>query len=123
MKLYPSLRYKDARAAADWLERAFGLEKVQVHETPDGGIGHAEYRWGDSIVMFGSEAVPDERFGSHVGQGWIYATCEDPDALFARATAAGAEVVHQPEDQDYGSRDFSVRDLEGNLWSFGTYEA
>jgi uncharacterized glyoxalase superfamily protein PhnB len=46
---------------------------------------------------------------------------DEPDALFERATGAGAEVVMEPTDQDYGSRDFTVRDPEGNLWSFGTY--
>jgi uncharacterized glyoxalase superfamily protein PhnB len=50
-----------------------------------------------------------------------YLVCEDPDALFARATAAGAVVLADPHDTDYGSREFAVRDPEGNLWSFGTY--
>ena len=47
--------------------------------------------------------------------------CDDPDALFTRATAAGAEVIQGLTDEDYGSRGFSVRDPEGNIWSFGTY--
>ena len=46
---------------------------------------------------------------------------DDPDALFERASATGAEVVQELIDTDYGSRDFSVRDPEGNIWSFGTY--
>jgi uncharacterized glyoxalase superfamily protein PhnB len=120
MKLYPSLRYRDPAAALDWLERAFGFERVAAHEDGDGTIVHAEMRWGDSMVMFG--AARGDGFGEHVGQGWTYATCTDPDGLFERATAAGAEVVRPLTDQDYGSRDFSVRDPEGNLWSFGTYE-
>jgi uncharacterized glyoxalase superfamily protein PhnB len=121
MKLYPSLRYRDSQAALEWLERAFGFEKVEAHTDDAGQIVHAEMRWGDSMVMFGSQRDNDQ-FGDHTGQGWIYATCDDPDALFARATGAGAEVVRPLTDQDYGSRDFSVRDPEGNLWSFGTYE-
>jgi uncharacterized glyoxalase superfamily protein PhnB len=120
MKLYPSLRYQDPVAALEWLERAFGFEKLAAHEDDQGRIVHAEMRWGDSIVMFGSHR--DDDFGDHTGQGWIYATCDDPDALFARATRAGADVVRPLTDQDYGSRDFSVRDPERNLWSFGTYE-
>jgi uncharacterized glyoxalase superfamily protein PhnB len=119
MKLYPSLRYRDPRAALDFLERAFGFEKVEAYEA-DGQIVHAEMRWGDSMVMFGAQR--DDVFGDHVGQGWTYVTCDDPDALYERAQAAGAQVVRPIEDQDYGSRDFSVRDPEGNLWSFGTYE-
>jgi uncharacterized glyoxalase superfamily protein PhnB len=46
----------------------------------------------------------------------------DPDRHHAKATAAGAQVVRGLEDTDYGSREYSVRDLEGNLWSFGTYD-
>jgi uncharacterized glyoxalase superfamily protein PhnB len=120
MKLYPSLRYKDARAAHAWLQEAFGFEPVALYEDDQGEISHAEMRWGSDLIMFGPARV--DSFGDRVGQGWVYATCDDPDALFARATAAGAEVTMELIDQDYGSREFSVRDLEGNRWSFGTYE-
>ena len=51
----------------------------------------------------------------------IYVVTDEPDALFARSTAAGAEVVQGLRDEDYGSRGFTVRDPEGNTWSFGTY--
>ena len=51
----------------------------------------------------------------------MYVVIEDADAHYARAKAAGAEIVRELEDQDYGSRDYSARDFEGNLWSFGTY--
>jgi uncharacterized glyoxalase superfamily protein PhnB len=62
-----------------------------------------------------------DRWGRHAGEGWVYVAVEDPDALHERAKAAGAEIVMAPMDTDYGSRDFALRDLEGNLWSFGTY--
>jgi uncharacterized glyoxalase superfamily protein PhnB len=52
----------------------------------------------------------------------LYAVIEDPDAHHDRAVAAGATVVRELSDQDYGSREYSARDLEGNLWSFGTYD-
>jgi uncharacterized glyoxalase superfamily protein PhnB len=77
-------------------------------------------RIGSGIFMFGS--ARDDQWGDRVGQGWLYVAVDDVDSLFERANAAGAEVVMEPTDQDYGSRDFSVRDLEGNLWSFGTYQ-
>jgi uncharacterized glyoxalase superfamily protein PhnB len=51
----------------------------------------------------------------------VYLVVDDPDPRFERAKSAGAEIVMEPADQDYGSRDFVVRDPEGNLWSFGTY--
>ena len=75
--------------------------------------------------MFGTEPVGgDERFGVRAGLGWSYVVvpAEDIVALHDRAVAAGAEVVMELTDTDYGSRDFSVRDPEGNLWSFGTYQ-
>jgi uncharacterized glyoxalase superfamily protein PhnB len=117
--IFPSLRYRDARAALDWLERAFGFERHAVHE--EGGVvGHAEMRFGDSMIMLGQERDED-RWGAHAGQAWHYVAVDDADAAYARATEAGAEVVMELTDLDYGSRDFSVRDPEGNLWSFGTY--
>jgi len=70
--------------------------------------------------MLGRER-DEERWGTHAGQAWIYVAVEDADAAFARARDAGAEVVMELTDLDYGSRDFGVRDPEGNLWSFGTY--
>ena len=116
--IYPSLRYRDATAAIDWLERAFGLERVAVHEQ-GGEVMHAELRYGDGMVMLGPDR--DDGFGSHTGQGWMYVVVDDPDAHYARARDAGAEIVRDLTDQDYGSRDYSARDPEGNLWSFGTY--
>jgi uncharacterized glyoxalase superfamily protein PhnB len=118
--VYPSLRYHDAPAAIEWLERAFGFERMQVIENPDGTIAHAELRWGDGVIMLGSER-DDPVHGSHAGQGWNYVVVEDADAHHDRARAAGAEIVMELTDQDYGSRDYSARDPEGNLWSFGTY--
>jgi uncharacterized glyoxalase superfamily protein PhnB len=120
MKLYPALRYKDAHAAHRWLQDAFGFEPVALYEDDRGGVAHAEMRWGTDLIMFGS--AREDYYPERVGQGWVYATCDDPDALHERATAAGAEVAMDLIDQDYGSREFAVRDLEGNHWSFGTYE-
>jgi uncharacterized glyoxalase superfamily protein PhnB len=98
----PILRYDDAHAALDFLERAFGLERLAVHEHDEGKVGHAELRSGDAVVG-------------------LYVVVDDVDPLYERAKAAGAEIIMEPVDQDYGSRDFSVRDPEGNLWAFGTY--
>jgi uncharacterized glyoxalase superfamily protein PhnB len=120
MKLYPSLRYKDARAAHKWLQDAFGFEPVELYEDDHGDVAHAEMRWGTDLIMFGT--ARDDHYADRVGQGWVYVTCDDPDALFARAKAAGAEITMELTDQEYGSRDFAVRDPEGNRWSFGTYE-
>jgi uncharacterized glyoxalase superfamily protein PhnB len=119
------LTYHDAEAAVDWLERAFGFERSSVHEA-DGKLAHAELRFGDGMIMLGSSGPND--FGlktprelGAVNQGVYVIVDEGIDAHYERAVAAGAEVVRPIHDTDYGSRDYIVRDPEGNLWSFGTY--
>ena len=116
----PSLRYNDAARAIKFLEEAFGFKPGMVVDGENGTIVHAELTYGgDGMVMLGTQR--DDSYGSHVGQGWMYVVVEDADAHYAQAKAAGAEIVRELEDQDYGSRDYSARDFEGNLWSFGTY--
>jgi uncharacterized glyoxalase superfamily protein PhnB len=117
--IVPILRYKDAPRAIDFLETAFGFTRQMVHEGDDGEILHAQLTYGDGMVMLSS--ARDDGFGSHVGEGWQYVVIEDADAHFAKAKQAGAEILSELEDQDYGSRDYSARDFEGNRWSFGTY--
>jgi uncharacterized glyoxalase superfamily protein PhnB len=117
--VYVGLRYRDARAAIDWLCDAFGFERHAVHEGDGGDIVHAELRHGDGFVMLGT--ARDDVFGERIGQGWAYVVVDDPDAHHARAVEAGAEIVVGLTDTGYGSRDYSARDPEGNLWSFGTY--
>jgi uncharacterized glyoxalase superfamily protein PhnB len=117
--IFPSLRYRDAPRAIEFLVEAFGFQRAMVVENDDGTIAHAELSYGDGMVMLGTDR--DDSHGSHVGQGWMYVVVEDADAHYARARAAGAEIVRELEEQDYGSRDYSARDFEGNLWSFGTY--
>jgi uncharacterized glyoxalase superfamily protein PhnB len=118
--VYPVLRYRDADAAIDFVQRAFGFEPKEVHRNDDGTVAHAELTCGDDLIMLSTER-DTERWGSHAGQGWLYIAIDDPDAHHDRAKAAGAEIVMELSDQDYGSRDYSARDPEGNLWSFGTY--
>jgi uncharacterized glyoxalase superfamily protein PhnB len=119
--IYPVLKYADANAAIEFLEQAFGCERQGVHEGENGGIAHAELRCGPTYVMLSSTSEGDPVYNQGAGRTSVYAVVDDPDALFERAKAAGAEVVAEPADQDYGSRDFTVRDPEGNLWAFGTY--
>ena len=116
---YPVLRYRDAAAAIEWLCGAFGFSKLMVvpGET-EGSIGHAELAFGTGVIMLGTgqgTAAPDVRFNAP------YVFVEDPDAHFARAKAAEAVTTREPNDTDYGSREYSARDPEGNEWSFGTY--
>jgi uncharacterized glyoxalase superfamily protein PhnB len=123
MTIYPSLRYRNAREAIDWLAEAFDFAEKEAHTDDDGVIRHAEvYVPGGGLVMLGTEPDGgDPQWGKHAGMSWLYISVEDPDALHDRASAAGADIVRALENTDYGSREFSARDPEGNIWSFGTY--
>jgi uncharacterized glyoxalase superfamily protein PhnB len=119
--IFPFMRYKDAPAAIAWLGKAFGFTEHAVYPGPDGTIAHAELALGAGIIMLGS--MKDDAFGmkSPRDLGGVNQRLYDTDALYERAKAAGAEIVRELADTDYGSRDFMCRDLEGHLWSFGTY--
>ena len=127
--IVPSLRYRDAPAAVEWLCKAFGFEKHLVVPDEDGTIAHAQLVFGNGMIMLGS--ARDDEFGrlqqpldapdNPVSQS-VYAIVNDVDAHHARASAAGARVVMPPEDQDYGGRLYACRDPEGNLWNFGSYD-
>ena len=111
--IFPEIVYDDAPAALEWLTRAFGFVAGEVIEGPDGTIAHAELHYGAGAVM------PKSR---HEGvEECIYVTVDDPDAHHRCARAAGADIVMAPFDTDYGARNYCARDLEGRLWSFGTY--
>ncbi len=122
----PFMRYADAPAAIRFLVEAFGFEEKLVVPGEDGAIAHAELTFGNGMVMLGS--ARDDDFGMRsprelggANQG-VYVVVGDPDALYERAKRAGAEIQREPANQDYGSRDFTARDPEGNIWSFGTYD-
>ena len=122
--VWPCLNFKDARAAIRFLVDAFGFEEMLVvpGDSPE-FIVHAELRWPPGGgVMLGSAGKDDSPFAAMpTGANSLYCITDEPDALFARATAAGGEVVQVLKDEEYGSRGFTVKDPEGNLWSFGTY--
>jgi uncharacterized glyoxalase superfamily protein PhnB len=127
--IFPFIAYEDAPAAIDWLCRAFGFERLQVVPGEGGEILHAELQLGPGVVMI-SSATPsaEERLRMKstralgaTSQG-VALFVEDVDARWQRALAAGAEVVLPIYDTHYGARTFTVRDLEGNLWSIGNYQ-
>ena len=125
----PCLRYRDAQSAIEWLCRAFGFEKHLVVPGEDGTIAHAELSFGNGMIMLGSVKKsefdrlmkqPDEIGGAETQTPYVIAA--DADALYVRAKTAGAKIVLDIKDEDYGGRGFSCRDLEGRLWNFGTYD-
>ncbi len=120
--IFPAMHYRDPETALEWLKHAFGFEEKAVYRSDDGRIQHAELRLGDGLVMFGG--LPSDMALSSGRQPpvTIYAVVSDPDGHYERARAGGAEIVRELADQPYGSREYSARDPEGNLWSFGTYD-
>jgi uncharacterized glyoxalase superfamily protein PhnB len=120
---YPIVSYDDAGAAIEWLKRAFGAEEVAVHKGDDGRVEHMELSFEGGVVMGGSKGVGELASKVEIGSpAAIYLVISNPDAHHERAVAAGAEVVIPLRDEDYGSRGYSARDPEGNVWSFGTYQ-
>jgi len=112
----PTLRYRDAVAAIEFLTNALGFKTNFVHEGEGGVIDHAQMTFGNGMIMLGT--TRGDMYDSHAS---VYLIVEDPDSYHDRAVAAGADIAMPLTDQDYGSREFSVRDPEGNVWAFGTY--
>lgn len=114
-QVWPTFGARDARALIRFLVEAFGFEETVVYGEGD-RVEHAELGWppGGGVMLGSSQA-------GTVGTLRAYVVCDDPDALFKRAVENGAVVVTELTDKDYGSRDFTVRDPEGNQWTFGTY--
>lgn len=128
--IIPSLRYRDAPAAIDWLCRAFGFEKNAVYADEKGIVQHAQLVFGNGMVMLGSVAnagawggriaQPDEIGGRETQCPCVIVA--DCDAHYARARAAGAVIVDELERKEYGGAGYSCRDPEGHLWWFGSYD-
>lgn len=127
----PCLRYRNAATAIDWLCDAFGFQRHAVYRGEGDSIAHAQLTFpGGGMIMLGSvenESAwgqlikqPDE-IGGYETQS-VYLVTSDADAIYAKATAAGAEIVLEIKDEDYGGRGFTCRDLEGRLWTIGTYD-
>lgn len=127
--LIPCLQYRDVPAALDWLCRVFDFQRQRVVEDAQVGIIHAQLGFGSGMLMLGP--VSDSEYGRQVkmpdqvggvSTQSIYVIVNSADALYSKAKAAGAEIVIELKDEDYGGRGFSCRDLEGHLWNFGTYD-
>ncbi|MFF0555307.1 VOC family protein [Streptomyces sp. NPDC004266] len=119
----PALRYEDAKAAIKQLTEGFGFTEHAVYEGEDGRVMHAELSCGNGMVMLGSKGS-GTGFDKLMGDGGptaVYVRVDDVDEHHARAVARGVEIVLPPTDQEYGARDYTARDAEGNVWSFGTY--
>ena len=122
-QVWPTLRARDARGLIRFLVDAFGFEETVVYGDGD-HVNHAQLSWPPGGgVMLGSvrEGSDHDAWPVPPGSFGAYVVTDDPDAVFARATAAGAEIISGLHETDYGSRDFAAAYPEGNRWSFGTY--
>lgn len=122
--IWPTFRYREAKAAIAFLREAFGFEVVVEYTNADdpNRVDHAELAWpGGGGVMLGSARDEGVMTKTGVAAGSVYIAADNVEELYHRAIDAGATVVMGLTEQDYGSLDFSVQDPEGVLWSFGTY--
>jgi uncharacterized glyoxalase superfamily protein PhnB len=127
--IMPTMRYKDAPAAIEWLCQILGFTRHEVCPAPDGTIAHAELTLGGGMIMLGSQKndAYGRGFKSPGELGGIetrstYVVVKDIDAIYSRALSAKAEIARPFRNTDYGSREFGVKDPEGHTWSVGTYD-
>jgi len=126
--IMPTMRYRNAPAAIDWLCQVFGFARHAVYANPDCTIAHAELTLGGGMIMLGSGK--DDQYGKGfkspaelgVETRSAYIVVPTAEEVYARAQAAGAVVVRPLDNTDYGSREFTVKDPEGHSWSVGTYD-
>ena len=128
----PTIRYQDCKKTIEWLCATFGFEKHLIVPSESGGITHAQLVCGAAMIMLGDghrddddpygklNSSPLELDGQNTAG--IYMVVEDVDAHYAKARAAGAEIFSDIADQAYGGRGYGCKDLEGHLWSFGSYD-
>jgi uncharacterized glyoxalase superfamily protein PhnB len=126
----PGLRYKNAIAMIDWLCGTFGFEKQAVYTSPNGAVMHAQLTFGNGMIMIGSVEneskasslmkQPNEIGGAETQTPYLVVT--DCDALYAKANAAGAKILIDLEEKEYGGKAFTCSDPKGHIWHVGTYD-
>lgn len=114
----PYLVAEDGNALLDFARDAFDAEELMRVDTPMGGV-HGELRIGDSIVMMGG-GTPGKRFPGTLQPGALHVYVKDADAVTKKAVAAGATLVDDIRDQEYGERSSTIKDTAGNYWYIAT---
>jgi uncharacterized glyoxalase superfamily protein PhnB len=118
--VWPAFQAHDPRRVIDFLV-GLGFVETACYADDAGVIVHAQLDWPEGGgVMLGSHK-PDGPFSQQPGTTAGYVVTDDIEAVLTRARALGVDVPDAPTEQDYGSRDVSLRDPEGNQWTFGTY--
>ena len=125
----PCLKYSDAPAAIEWLAKAFGFESHLVVDGENNKIAHAQLTYENCMIMLGSTGnreldkymkAPGDLRGINTQAAYI--TVKDIDDHYARAKSAGAKMILDIKDEDYGGRGYTCQDPQGVIWSFGSYD-
>ncbi|MFD4405133.1 VOC family protein [Nocardia sp. NPDC058499] len=122
-RLWPTLSFENADTMTDWLQ-AIGFTPLRVFRTDGdtGSIIHAELLWPEGGgVMYGTHD-PDNTLDGRPGQSAIYLVTDDVPGTLTSAVDAGATVVRDVVEEDFGGQAATVRDPEGNTWTFGRYQ-
>lgn len=121
--IWGSMTYTDPDVAIRFVTEVLGFEELVLVRGPDGGLVHSEYRWPEGGIVGIAAWDEGNPFLPLPGKNGLYVVTQDPHAVWERCRAAGVEVIREPEEPHYdpGGMGFSVRDPEGNAWSFGTY--
>ncbi len=127
--IIPTLRYEKAKEAIEWLCLAFGFQTHLVVPGDGDTIAHAQLTLGNAMIMLGSTA--EDEYGNWVKSPLNFAgvntqapyiILEEIDQHYQKAIEAGAEILIEIKDEDYGGRVYSCRDPEGHIWNFGSYD-
>jgi uncharacterized glyoxalase superfamily protein PhnB len=112
----PQLLVNGAGKLIEFMRQAFGAQERMRFPMPDGSVAHAELTIGDSVVM-----VADATAEFPACEGFIHLYVDDVDSVYQKALAAGATSLRPPQDEFYGDRSSTVRDISGNRWSISTH--
>jgi uncharacterized glyoxalase superfamily protein PhnB len=127
--LTPTLRYRDPAAAVDWLSRVFGMRAhfvARAGDEPDAAVAHAQMKLGDALLFLGPD-YDDDPYGMRTPlalPGTNQCVCialDNVDEVYRKAVEAGAQTVNAPRKTPYGAYEFSVKDLEGHVWTVSDY--
>lgn len=119
--IIPVVPYEDIRAAHDWLVKVLGFTSAGVIEDGNGSVIHGEVQLGNRrIWLHATTAGLSSPNQSKAETGGVVVLVPDVDAHYAQAKAAGGEILSEPTDQDYGQREYGVRDPEGHRWWMAT---
>lgn len=117
--IWPAISSHDPLALRAWMRELGFVDGILVPGDND-TVMHSEMIWPEGGRVMVATNVESE-FDVPVGKGVLYVVTDRPTEIYARAKALGAPVVRELQDTDYGSTGFSLRDIDGNSWSFGTY--